>query len=123
MRHITSLRMYWFSRQNLSCPSMKLIKHTPENTMWVKNRKYKMGKIRKYKMCPKVRCMRRQLLNILAGHMMHHHMVAAAGGGRHHVVRGGRITPHIMWPASIFSICLRMYFLFLPHIVFAAFVP
>jgi len=41
---------------------------------------------------------------------------------------GGQRPPHIMWPASMFSICLRLhfllwptlYFLFWPHIVFPA---
>lgn len=52
------------------------------------------------------------MLEIPASHMMNHHMVQAA----------------IMWAASIFSVCIRMYFLFwhivpflfLPHIVFSA---
>ena len=34
-----------------------------------------------------------------------------------------RRPPHIMWPAGICSICLRVYFLPLPHIVFSAFGP
>jgi len=33
------------------------------------------------------------------------------GGGRHHVMMDGRGPPHIMWTASISSICVRMYFL------------
>jgi len=36
---------------------------------------------------------------------------------------GGRRPPHIMWPASIFKICIPMYFLVLLHIVFSAFGP
>jgi len=63
-----------------------------ENTRWGKKRKY----------------MRRQILKILAGHMMKHQMLAAEGR-------------HTSCGACIFSICLRMYFLLLPHIVFSAF--
>jgi len=36
---------------------------------------------------------------------------------------GGRRPPHIMLPASIFSICLRLYFLLWPRIVFSALGP
>jgi len=58
-------------------------------------RNYNMGvKSRKY--------MRRQNLEILAGHTMW----------------GGLWPPITTWPASIFRLYLRMYFLFLPHIVF-----
>ena len=42
----------------------------------------------------------RQIHKILATHMMNH-----------------RRPPYIMWPASISSICLRLYFLLWPHIV------
>ena len=61
--------------------------------------------------------MQRHMLKILAGSMLN---VAAARGGLHRVVGGGRRPPRIMCPASMFSICLRMYFLLLPHIVFSA---
>lgn len=53
-----------------------------------------------------------QMLEIPADHIMNHHMVS-----------GGRRPLHIMCPASIFSICLRMYFLCLPHIAFSALGP
>ena len=86
-------------QQNLQLFPGKLIKQTAEKSIRGKSRKY----------------MRGQMLKILAGHMMNHHMVAAAGGVQR--------PPHIMWPASIFSIGLRMYFLLLPHIVFSAFGP
>ena len=36
---------------------------------------------------------------------------------------GGRRPPRTMWPASIFSICLCLYFLLWPDIVFSALAP
>ena len=51
------------------------------------------------------------MLEILAGHMM---------WGRPSAVT---MWSFIMWAASIFSFCLRMYFLLLLHRVFFAFGP
>jgi len=68
----------------------KADKTTAENTTWAKSRKSNIG----------------QKQQIHADWW-------------HHVVWGGRRPPHIMWPASTFSIFLRMYFLLLPHIVFS----
>jgi len=75
-----------------------------ENTIWGQSRQYK----------------RRRNAEIQVAHLMNHHIRAAAGGGPHQVVRGGRRPPHIMWTAGIVTICLRMFFLLLPNIVFSA---
>jgi len=93
----------------------KLIKHTAENTTWAKSRKYNMGQKQK-------KHAEANAENTSGPHD-ESHMVAAAGGGRHHMVRGGQSPFHIMWAARIFSICLRIYFLLLPHNVFSAFGP
>lgn len=89
----------------------KLIKQADGKQCGAKSEKYNMGKSRKYT--------RRQILKILAAHMMNHHMAAGAGGGRHQVVRGGRRPPSIMWPlvfaafASTFIFCFGPILLFL----------
>ena len=82
-----------------SC-TRELIKHTAENTIWAKRRKYKMGQKQK----------------------MHAESTAGNTSGPHDESQhgGGRRPPHIMWPASICRIRLRMHFLLLPHIVFSA---
>jgi len=88
-------------------------KHTAGNAICAKNRNYKMR--------------RRQKLQYGQKQKIHSEANAENTSDPHdespHVVRGGRRPPGIIWPDSIFSICLRMYFLLLNHIVFSAFGP